>query len=174
MKSRTKQCITFAGAAGSSKTPIASYLSSTLNLPVFSNDAIRTEVTEDLLGFDKKTYDERQQSRCKSMLATGNSFIYDASVDRKWSTLDDWLKQEDYRCFIISLDLTYSLLAKLYAAKNYVNTPDLLEKYIEQHQAFLAEYNQVVGLHITDANFADRLSIAHEHVSNWLDGGHGR
>jgi len=47
MKDENKFCLTFAGAAGSSKTPISNYLSTKLLLPVFNNDAIRTEVIED-------------------------------------------------------------------------------------------------------------------------------
>jgi cytidylate kinase len=49
-----KICITFAGAVGSSKTPISNYLSSRLNLPIFNNDTIRSEVIEDLGVFDNK------------------------------------------------------------------------------------------------------------------------
>ena len=41
-----KICITFAGCVGSSKTPISNYLSTKLNLPIFNNDAIRSEIIE--------------------------------------------------------------------------------------------------------------------------------
>ena len=43
MKNNKKFCITFAGAVGGSKTPIANFLSTKLNLPVFNNDAIRSQ-----------------------------------------------------------------------------------------------------------------------------------
>lgn len=39
-----KFCVTFAGAVGSSKTPVTHYLSCAFCLPILSNDAIRTEV----------------------------------------------------------------------------------------------------------------------------------
>lgn len=164
---KDRKCITFAGAVGSSKTPIANYLSTELNLPILNNDAIRTQVTEDFLTFDKNIYDQRQEDRCKAMLATGNSFIHDASVDRKWSTLHDWLTEQDYEWFIISLDLSYDLLIKLYEAKKYTDT-DQLTNYFEQHEEFLSKYNNAVGLHIRDTDFANRLNVAYKHVSEWV------
>jgi predicted kinase len=162
-----KQCITFAGAVGSSKTPIANYLSGTLNLPVLNNDAIRTEVTEDMLIFDTQVYEQRQEKRCKAILKTGNSFIYDASVDRKWLKLDSWLKDYGYRFYIISMDLSYDLLVKLYKAKKYDDT-EQLKDYFKQHENFLSSYDDVVGLHIRDDDFTNRLQIAYEQVAIWL------
>ncbi len=47
-KSYMKKVILFAGAVGSGKTPISNYLSYKLNLPIYNNDAIRSEVIEDL------------------------------------------------------------------------------------------------------------------------------
>jgi len=41
---KEKFVILFAGAVGSSKSPIANYLSPKLNIPIFNNDAIRFEV----------------------------------------------------------------------------------------------------------------------------------
>lgn len=49
-------CILFAGPIGSGKSPIANYLSYKLNLPIFNNDTIRTEVREDLLKMDVEEY----------------------------------------------------------------------------------------------------------------------
>ena len=50
---KDKTLITFTGAVGSSKTSIAHFLSSRFGLPIFNNDAIRTEVLEDLGVFDE-------------------------------------------------------------------------------------------------------------------------
>lgn len=58
-----KICITFAGAVGSSKTPISNYLSTKLNLPIFNNDAIRSEVIEDLGIFDSEEHLKRRNAR---------------------------------------------------------------------------------------------------------------
>jgi hypothetical protein len=162
------RCIAFAGAAGSSKTPIANYLSTSLGLPIFNNDAIRAEVTEDSGHFNAEEYNARQEQRCKALLATGQSFIYDASVDRKWPKFKDWLDNENYQCFIISLDLSHKLLLELYEAKKYTEG-HRLPALIEQHNDFIRQYGDAIGLHIDDANFANRLNIAKEHVARWLE-----
>jgi hypothetical protein len=162
------RCITFAGAAGSSKTPIANYLSTSLGLPVFNNDAIRKEVTEDTGHFDVESYNSLQEQRCKALLATGRSFIYDASVDRKWPKFKDWLAQENYRCFVISLDLSHKFLLELFESKKYTEGAHL-PGWIEQHNDFTLKYGDDIGLHIDDTQFADRLNIAKEHVAGWLE-----
>ena len=167
METPKRYCITFAGAVGCSKTPIANYLSTYLNLPVFNNDAIRTEVTEDVGHFDVEEYNKRQAQRSRAVLASGISFIYDASVDRKWAEAEKEFKQAGYRLFVISFDLSYGMLLKLYAAKGYTQG-DRLPLLIQQHDAFLKQYGDVVGLHITDEQFSDRLSLAKEHVTRWL------
>lgn len=61
-------CITFAGAIGSSKSPIANYLSISLGLPIFNNDSIRSEVTEDLGILDSKEYLKRRNKRFQELL----------------------------------------------------------------------------------------------------------
>jgi adenylylsulfate kinase-like enzyme len=63
-----KFCLTFAGVVGSSKTPITNYLSGQLNLPVLNNDAIRTEVLEDLGEFNFDEYIKRRNERAESIL----------------------------------------------------------------------------------------------------------
>ncbi|HUD07790.1 MAG TPA: hypothetical protein VMQ52_01810 [Candidatus Saccharimonadales bacterium] len=161
-------CIAFAGVVGSSKTPIANYLSTSLGLPVFNNDDIRKEVTEDMGHFDVEEYNSRQEQRCKAVLASGQSFIYDGSVDRKWPKFKGWLDQENYRCFIISLNLSHKFLIELYEAKKYTEGHRLPE-LIEQHNDFVRQYGDAIGLHIDDTHFANRLNIAKEHVSHWLE-----
>lgn len=163
-----KRCITFAGAAGSSKTPIANYLSSRLPLPVFNTDAIRTEVTEDLGHLNTTVYDQRRQDRLDVLLTSDSSFIYDTSIDRRWLELQQQLKDYGYRYFVISLDLSLALLGRLYAAKGY--TQDFAA-YHRQHEQFLVEYGDVARVHITDDSFPDRLEIAYQATRSWLNDG---
>lgn len=165
----SKYCIAFAGAAGSSKTPIANYLSAKLNLPIFNNDSIRKEVIEDVEHLDVDIYDARQKERLDAVFEAGISFIYDASVDRKWSELRDQFDGYGYKSYVISLDLSYEFLLKSYKAKDYTDV-DHLPKYIEQHAEFLNKYGKDVNLHITDAEFMDRLRLSHEHVATWIKG----
>jgi predicted kinase len=107
-------CITFAGPVGSSKTPIATYLSWNLNLPVFNNDAIRSEVAEDLGKFDVEVYKQRQKERAEQLIQSGINCILDASIDREWPNVKPKLLEKGYKCFIISLDLSRELMEKLH------------------------------------------------------------
>jgi adenylylsulfate kinase-like enzyme len=108
-----KYCLTFAGAVGSSKTPIANFLSTKLNLPIFSNDAIRSEVIEDLGKLDQEGYIKRRNDRLTAIAKSGMAFIYDASVDREWMDLKMHLVDYGYDWYIISLDLSKKLLKRL-------------------------------------------------------------
>lgn len=69
---------------GSSKSPIANYLSYNLNLPVLNNDCIRVEVTEDLSFLDQEEYERRKTERVNALINSEINFIYDASIDRIW------------------------------------------------------------------------------------------
>lgn len=155
-----KLCITFAGVVGSSKSPIANYLSGQLNLPVFNNDIIRTEVQEDIGRFNEEQYKKRRDERAEAILKSGASFIYDASVDREWLSLRQWLVQAEYECFIISLDLSKDLLIRLYEVKGYKESRQRLDQLLLEHQNFLNQHFTEIGVHITDEQFSDRLSIA--------------
>lgn len=160
-------CITFAGVIGSSKTPIAHHLSWNLGLPVFCNDTLRTEVKEDRLEFDQVEYRRRRDERCKQLISRGRSFIYDASVDREWTGLNDWLQEKNYRHFIISLDLSRELLDKIYESKGYEGHH--LEQLLSQHQNFIANHGDQIGLHITDQGFEERLNVSLLAVKSWLN-----
>ncbi|MCC6563838.1 hypothetical protein IT087_03015, partial [Candidatus Uhrbacteria bacterium] len=56
-------CISFAGAIGSSKTPIAHYLSLKLGLPIHNNDVVRTEVKEEFGELREGEYEKRRDQR---------------------------------------------------------------------------------------------------------------
>lgn len=161
-----KVCITFAGAIGSSKTPIAYYLSWNLGLPILSNDSIRTEVTEDQDGFSQEEYLRRRDERSTALIESGRSFIYDASVDRYWGDRKQLLIDAGYKSFIISLDLSKDKLQKMHKSKGY--TLDDIDKYIDDHERFLQSYPNDVNLHISDSDFDDRLSMSLEAVNGWL------
>jgi hypothetical protein len=162
-------CVTFAGVVGSSKTPIAYYLSQRFNLPILNNDAIRTEVIEDYLELNQDEFEKRRNIRGNQLLQSGDSFIFDTSIDRGWKELKDYLNRYDYKYFIISLDLTKDLLTKLYQAKGYTDSLLRLDQLILDHDKFVEEYANEVQVHITDQDFKDRLEISAQELSKWLE-----
>ena len=163
-----KFLITFAGVVGSSKTPIAHYLSWKLNLPIFSNDAIRTEIIEDLDSFNEEEYKKRRDQRLEQVAKSELSFIYDASVDREWSNLKRKIEPHGYRTFIISLDLSKEFLISLHKTKGYQETLERIDSLAADHNTFLVQYKHEIGLCIQDKDFADRLKLSYQKVKNWL------
>jgi hypothetical protein len=163
-----KYCITFAGAIGSSKTPIAHFLSCRLNLPILDNDAIRSEVTEDRGAFDEQEYQKRRDERIKEVIESGQSLIYSASVDRQWKRFREVLDETGYRYFVISMDLSRDFLVKLYHAKNYHESLAILDESRADHEVFLEGYGKEAGLHITDKEFHDRLELSYTAVKQWI------
>lgn len=171
VRASKKYCILFAGTVGSSKTPLAYYLSSVLNLSIFSNDAIRTEVAEDLLAYNQQEYIKRQKQRLEKLLANGHPFIYDASIDRSWEKLKELLRGSGYEWFIVSIDLGKEFLSKLYQAKGYQETLERIDSLLADHENFLAHYSQEANIHITDQNFKNRLVVAKAVFARWLKEG---
>lgn len=164
-----KFCITFAGSVGSSKTPISNYLSTKLNLPVFNNDAICSEVTEDLGFFDSAEHIKRRDLMLKEIIENGTSFICDASVDREWKEYKKRLVANNYRWLIISLDLSKDLLVRLYKSKGYDESLKRVDELINDHNVFLENNKADVGLHITDKDFKRRCQISYEKTSDWIE-----
>jgi len=165
---KNKFIVTFAGPIGSSKTPIAHYLSCNFNLPIYNNDVVRIEVTEDLLSFNKEEHKKRRNIRIKEILNNGDSFILDASVDREWKNYIDDINKSGYKVFIISLDLSKELLLKLYKAKQYNEVVGKVDKSIEDHNNFLEKFGGFVNLRITDQNFSKRLELSSKKLKEWL------
>lgn len=163
-----KICITFAGAIGSSKTPITNFLSTKLNLPVFNNDAIRSEVSEDLGIFDSNEHLKRRNERLKEIIENGVSFICDLSVDREWKEFRKQLTLNKYQYFIISLDLSKDFLTRLYKSKDYLESLKIIDKVINDHAIFLNDYKKDVGLHITDSDFKSRCNISYQETMKWI------
>ena len=164
-----KYIITFAGAIGCSKTPIANYLSTRLNLSVFNNDAIRTEVSEDLGHYNEIEYLKRRDIRLKFTLEQNKSFILDASVDRVWPDFRVLVNRYKYQTYIISIDLNKSFLKKLYKIKGYNESANRLNSVLLDHEKFLSSYANQVNLHISDKDFSKRLEKSYKAIRNWLN-----
>jgi len=163
-----KYIVTFAGPPGSSKTPIANYLSEKFNLPIFNHDSIRTEVTEDLLKFDEEEFRKRSSNRLITLFNTKNSFIFDVSIDRRWKIYQDEILKSGYKVFVISMDLSRNYLIKLYEAKRYLESLKNIDKFILDHQKYLSEYSSMVNLSIKDNNFKKRLTLSEQTLTSWL------
>jgi hypothetical protein len=158
--------ILFACPMWSSKFAIADYLSWNLGLPIFSRDAIRNEVKEDLGHWDREEFDKRAKERFNQLLDSKKDFILDASIDRSWEEYKDQF--EGYNTFIISIDITQDHLEKMIEAKEYVKgVGDRLDKNYQEHLEFLEEYSDQVDLHITEDNFDNRLEVTLEAVKDW-------
>lgn len=166
---RKNYCILFAGAVGSSKTPIANYLSGKLNLPIFNNDAIRTEVIEDLGEFDPSEHINRRNERLGEIFENNFSFIIDASVNSEWKNLKGIIDKFGYEYFVISLDFEKDFLKKLYKTKNYNESLQEVDKFFNEHEIFLEENGSEIDFHIKDNDFKDRLNLSFQAVNNWLN-----
>lgn len=163
-------CILFAGAVGSSKTPIANHLSWNLNLPIFNRDAIRTEVREDTLVIEKdpEIFHQRANERLEKLIGTKISFILDSSMDRRYKEIKEGLIKNGYDIFLISIDITKEYLLKLYEAKGYIQSKSEVDRFIEEHNKFLREYGKEVNVVINDSNFGDRLEICLKALKGYI------
>ncbi|NQV12607.1 hypothetical protein HQ524_04555 [Candidatus Uhrbacteria bacterium] len=164
-----KKIISFAGAVGSSKTPTSHYLSCNLGLPILNNDTIRTEVIEDLGEFDEEKYVKRRDERIRQAIAGNDVLIYDASVDREWGKFKSELVNNNVEFFIISFDLSKGLLGNLYNTKGYDDSLLRLDDLVAEHERFLSEYSEDVGVRIDDDAFADRMELVLVAVGGWLN-----
>lgn len=160
--------ITFAGVVGSSKTPIASWLSWNLALPLYNNDAVRSEVQEDLFRADETEHRRRRDERIKLIVERRADFICDASMDREWVNVKPRLIEAGYRWFIINLNLSQDFLIKLYTAKNYSESRQRLDQLLQEHEAFVQKFQSDIGLTITDREFPRRLEVSLSAVKGWL------
>jgi L-rhamnose mutarotase len=168
--------VVFAGVPGSSKSIIASYLSINFFLPIFTTDIIRDEVKEEKLVDNinepsaLNEYEKRRKERWEKLLATRQSFIYDASVDRSWPEVRQDLSNAGYEWFLIDMELTKSFLVKLYSKtgrQKAVKDLDELE-YFKQHQDFMSDHSADVSLKITDDKFNGRASLAAQALNEYI------
>jgi hypothetical protein len=163
-----RYCVCFAGAVGSSKTPIAHYLSLNFGLPIHNNDVVRTEVKEDFGELREDEYIARRDQRIKAMVSTGRSFILDASVDRSWELTKEKLDEAGYEHFLISIDLSKPLIETLYKAKSYHESQKLLDQLFQDHELFLGTFSNDVDLHLNDKTFPERLERSKQVLESWI------
>ncbi|MFA5075929.1 MAG: hypothetical protein WC480_00755 [Patescibacteria group bacterium] len=163
-----KFIVLFTGVPGCSKTPIAHYLSWNLNLPIFSNDIMRTEVIEDHGAFDQAKYLVIRDQRLAEILAKGDSFIYDASVDRVWPELKAKLVEVGYEYFLINIELSPKFLRQLYQSKQYNWALEYLDKHLGDHRQILDNYSKDISFEIKEPDFANRLELAQQALAAWL------
>ena len=165
---RNKYIIAFAGAVGSSKTPISSFLSWKLGLPVFNTDAIRSEVIEDFGELDREEVMKRVGQRLRELVESEKSFILDASIDRKWGEYETEFLRSGYEMFLVSMDLSKEKLTELYKAKEYVESLQRVDQLVLDHDEFLKKYGKIVNLSITDDTFLNRLEMVESAVKKWV------
>lgn len=158
--------ILFAGPVGSSKTPLAHMLSTACRLPIFNNDAVRVQTsTEHQSTIDVTSeYIDTRNAQLKDLLTDQISFIYDASIDRHWNTLSSWLDEYHYTYFIISIDISATLITE----HKQTEQSELVAQTLADHASFLRAHAEKVNLHITDHTFQDRFTLIRNAVSDWI------
>ena len=161
--------ISYAWATGCWKSPITNYISTKLWLPTFNTDAIRSEVTEDFLEFDVAEAKKRIKERLNLVIQQGNSFIYDASVDRTRWDLKEILIKNWYEFFIISIDLDKDMLLDFYKVKWYSESIKMIDKIYEDHERFLEQFWNDVNMHVNVENYKDRLENVYKKVSQRMN-----
>lgn len=157
-------CITFSGCVWSGKSPIASYISINLSLPILNADSIRSEVAEDFFKFNVEEFNKRFDCRLNEILESWKSFIYDASMDRYWPVIKKKLESHWYKVFIICLSLSEDFLRKLHDATSYKISEKWLKSLVEQNKKFIHNYNNDINVIIDDNNYIDRISIVYNAV----------
>ena len=133
---------------------------------------MRREAQEDAIGQTPNSdrYLKLRDARAEACLKLGNSFIYDASIDRTWTGKKSLLEQYDYRWFIISLDLSAGLLDQIAKAVGSHESTEDKARWYQDHQDFLLKHRSEIKLVITDQNFAERTTVALDAVRTFLAG----
>ncbi len=163
-------CITFAAPIGASKTPIATYLSWNIGLPVWNNDAIRSEIAEDLGSCPEEELLRRAHERLERLLASKRSFIGDVSISHSWPRYAPLFEKAGYDVCIISIDVTREHLERMYIAKGYHDSLKRLDQIMEIHAHFMDGHGHECDIRVTEAEFPDRLEFVLSKVMQWLDG----
>lgn len=159
-------CITFAAPIGTSKSPIAQYIANNLNLTIYQNDIIRTEVKEDLGIYDNEEFEMRCTERIQNIIRKRSAFVCDVSVDRRWPELKEQLMKNNYNCFVISINLSKDFITQLYKSKGY--NLDNLDQSIKDHEVFCSKNKDAIGMTINEADFPDRLEKSLTGCKKWL------
>lgn len=161
--------ILFAGPIGSFKSTIANHLSVNLGLPIFNRDIIRREVRVDLGRVDAEELERRSEARLQGLISRKMSFIYDASIDRKWEkSIRELASKEGYATFIISMDFSKEFMQEKYDVSGYIPSEGETDRVYAEHQKFLEKYGNDVNLHITDEDFEKKFEMALNAINEWL------
>lgn len=128
-----------------------------IGLPIFNNDAIRSEVREDLGSCLTEVYAARRNERLRALLATRRSLLEDSSVDRDWDAFKTALDRAGYEAFVISLDLSRDHLERMYLAKGYHESLQVLDCLMAEHETFVQKNRTRISFTITEATFGERL-----------------
>ena len=161
--------ICYAWAIWCWKSPITNYISTKLWLPTFNTDAIRSEVVEDFLKIDEEETQNRLKKRLNLLINEWKSFIYDASMDRiRWNLKESLIKNQ-YKFFIISIDLNKETLLNFYKAKWYNESMKRIDEVYEDHQNFLKNFSNDINMHINETNYQNRLENVYKVVSQRIE-----
>ncbi len=164
--------IFFAGATAAGKTEVAYYLSEQFGLPIFSTDAVRhdTKIKTDVVDIHKALdqFETERDSRAKALFGRGKSFIYDGSVDRRWPELKKLAVEHGFSWLLIDFDLSKQRLMKNKQMFDRIESDELFDKWIADHQRFHETSDQDAQLHITDDNYPRRYELAQELVKRTL------
>lgn len=165
--------IFFAGATASGKTELAYYLSETFGLPIFNTDSVRhdTKVYKDTIDINEvlDDYDKALEWRLKPLLERKRSFIYDASVDRKCPELKKKAEENGFGWILIDFDLSNERIQKNRKMFDHIETDELFDSWIADHQKFHETSGADAQLHITDDNYAQRYDLATDLVKKALN-----
>jgi hypothetical protein len=155
-------CICFAAAPGSGISSISYRLSWELDLPIFSNNSIRNEIRsqQEIPGLDVEAYNTRREQYLEKLFGYNRSFIYDASVDRKWGEFKQDLEQRGYRWLLISLDFSLEFVRTLNTHNPGRIADEHMANYAKHHEDFLAQHREDINLHITEDTFPQRFELS--------------
>ena len=153
----------FAGSVAAGKTDAAYYLSEQFNLPIFSSDAVRRDAKVEKNVVDihdaLNLFEANRSSRLKAMLAKKQSFIIDASVDRRWAEYKKLAEENGFAYILISFDLSRKKIMDNKARFDHVESKQQFEKWIDDHQKFFDQHAGDAQLHITDENYTQRQEL---------------
>ncbi len=155
-------CICFAAVPGSGISSISYRLSWELDLPIFSNNSIRNEIRsqQESPELDVAAYNARREQYLEKLFSYSRSFIYDASVDRKWGEFRRDLEQRGFRWVLVSLDFSLDFVRQLNSHNPGRIADTHMANYGKHHQDFLAQYGEDVSLHITEDTFLQRFELS--------------
>ncbi len=164
--------IFFAGSTAAGKTDMAYYLSEQFDLPIFSTDAVRrdTKVKNDVVDIHDAldNFNAEREARAKEMFGRKKSFIYDGSVDRRWAEVKQAAQDAGFSWLLVDFDLSRERIMKNKAMFDNIESDELFDKWIADHQKFHETSDADAQVHITDGNYQQRYDLAKEAVAKAL------